>query len=208
MAVALEYPVGAKVVPIEAVINDNGGGVTGLIVEIRIRRVIDNLYLDFNDWTFKNGGHIQIDKKLTDRGDGRYNYVWDSSKAINVPTSVVVEYTIDDPSVAGIDNDLITFTNSATILNNLAKTPLASVGDGPGSCRFVYTLTLANSSTPITSAIVYVTSDPAGSSIIAGPKVTDSNGKVTFYLDSGTTYYIWRSKGGVTFSNPDIETLS
>ena len=208
MAVALEYPIGAKTVPIEVVINGNDGGVSGLTVEIRIRRVLDNLYLDFNDWTFKNGGHIQIDKGLTDRGDGRYSYVWDSSKAVTIPTSVIVEYTIDDATYAGIDNDLITFTNSATILNNLAKTPLASVGDGPGSCKFIYALTYSSSSKPIEAAIVYITSDAGGSNIIAGPKVTDTNGKVTFYLNAGTTYYFWRSKGGVTFSNPDIESFS
>lgn len=204
-----EYPIGSENVPIGLVLNDFDGGVTGEAPTFRIRRATDNRYLDFNDNTFKLSGHTTIEKSLNDRGDGRYSYLWNSSLSIKTPTVVIVEYTNDTtPStVLGVDSDVITFTNSATILSNLARTPLASVGQGSGSCRFVYTLTEAGSSQPITGATVYVTSDIGGANIIAGPSLTNESGKVTFYLDTGKTYYLWRSKGGITFSNPDVEQI-
>lgn len=205
-----EYPIGSKKVPIELALNDFDGGVSGESPTISIRRITDGKYFDFADNTFKSSGHTTLEQSLTDRGDGRYSYNWDSSVAITTPTVVVVEYTnATTPStVEGVDSDIITFSNSATVLNNIAKSPLASVGQGTGSCRFVYTLTVLGSTQPIADATVYVTSDIGGGNIIAGPSLTDENGQATFYLDIGSTYYLWRSKGGMNFSNPDIETLS
>lgn len=205
----LEQPIGTTAVPIELVLNDADGGVAGEDPYIRIRRITDNAFLDFSDNTFKLSGHTQKTQALTDRNGGRYSYTWNSSLSVLVPTTVVVEYTNEGGSttVPGIDSDVITFSKSAAILESIAKSPLASVGDGPGGCRFIYTLTVAGSLDPISDAIVYVTSDLAGSNIIAGPKVTDEEGKVTFYLNSGSTYYFWRNKGGYAFTNPDKESF-
>lgn len=208
MSTWLEFPLGATTVPIELTLNGALGGALGEYPQIRIRRASDNYYLDFSDHQFKNIGNVTPYIVLASRGDGRYSYQWDSSRSIKTPMSVIVEYTTPAPSsVPGIDNDVISFSNSASILQNLARTPLASVGDGTGSCRFVYFLTLSPKNTKISEATVYVTSDPEGNSIIAGPKLTDINGKVIFYLNSGETYYFWRSKGGVKFTNPDIEAI-
>lgn len=206
----LEFPVGATQVPIELVLNDADGGVAGDTPTVRIRRISDNTYLDFADNKFKTSGWTQVNMTLSDRGDGRYYRLWNSSLSITVPTVVIIEYTNATTltTVPGVDNDIVVFSNSVNILQSLAHTPLANVGDGPGGCRFVYTLTLVGTTTPIVDAMVYVTTDPSGVNIIAGPKNTDSNGKVIFYLNSGTTYYLWRSKGGVTFSNPDIEIIA
>lgn len=203
-----EQPVGATKVPIELTLNDNDGGVTGESPYVSIRRATDDAYLDFADNTFKSSGFTQKTQTLTGRGDGRYSYQWNSSLSIKTPTTVVIEYNNNGGSttVPGIDNDVITFTNSAVILQNIAKSPLASVGDGPGGCKFIYTLSVAGSSTAIQEAIIYVTSDVGGSNIIAGPKLTDENGQVIFYLNPGT-YYFWRNKGGYTFLNPDIESF-
>jgi hypothetical protein len=204
-----EYAIGTTKVPIELTLNGDDGGVIGENPQIKIRRVTDNFYLDFSDNVFKASGHAAPIVILSSRGDGRYSYSWDSSKSVKTPTTVVVEYsTVNPTTVPGIDNDVISFSNSATILENLAKTSLANVGDGPGSCRFVYTLTLSPSGSPIADALVYVTTDVEGTKIIAGPKPTDLNGKVIFFLTIGETYYLWRSKGGVKFANPDVETLT
>lgn len=51
---------------------------------------------------------------------------------------------------------------------------------------------------------VWATTDLAGTVVIA-QSISNDLGQVTFFLDSGTTYYIWRKKAGVTFDNPDVE---
>ena len=81
------------------------------------------------------------------------------------------------------------------------ETPL-----GPGAIAKIYTLMEDDEITPIADATVWVTTDLTGNNIIARGK-TDQYGKVTFWLDAGTVY-IWRSKTGFTFANPDTEVVS
>jgi len=203
----MEYPVGAKTVAIELVVNDPDYAASIGDTLFRVRRVTDNFYLDFADNKFKASNHTRKETALVQSGPGRFRFTWDSSLAIQAPITVVIEYDSNGPDVFGVDNDFIAFTNSASILEKIAKTPLASVGDGEGSCKFTYTLTEANSTRPIVDASVYVTSDVTGSNIIAGPKLTDGSGKVFFYLNSGVPNYFWRSKGGYRFSNPDLKNF-
>jgi len=77
---------------------------------------------------------------------------------------------------------------------------------GAGAITFVYTLISSVDSSPIASATVWVTTDQAGTNVIASG-TTDTNGEVTFYLDTGT-YYVWREKAGWNFTNPDTETVA
>jgi len=77
---------------------------------------------------------------------------------------------------------------------------------GSGAIAFTYTLTSSVDDAPIADADVWATSDVAGNTILASGR-TDSDGKVTFYLDAGTVY-IFRQKSGWNFSNPDTETVS
>lgn len=76
---------------------------------------------------------------------------------------------------------------------------------GSGATTKVYTVTDSSSGLPIADVNVWVTTDAAGSNIVASGD-TNASGQVTFYLDSGTTYYIWRQKAGYNFTNPDSET--
>jgi hypothetical protein len=77
---------------------------------------------------------------------------------------------------------------------------------GSGAITFTYTLTSSVDSSPVASATVWVTTDQAGTNVVASG-TTDTNGAVTFYLDAGT-YYIWREKAGWNFTNPDTETVA
>lgn len=77
---------------------------------------------------------------------------------------------------------------------------------GAGAITWTYTLTDADTGLPIDGAEVWVTTDLAGANIIAY-SVTDAAGVVTFYLDAGTVY-VWRKRGGYTFTNPDTEVVS
>ena len=77
---------------------------------------------------------------------------------------------------------------------------------GVGATEWTYTLTDSDSGDPLADASVWITTDAGGTNVIASGTTNDS-GVVTFYLDAGTVY-VWRSKAGYNFSNPDTEVVS
>ena len=77
---------------------------------------------------------------------------------------------------------------------------------GAGAIEWTYTLTDADTGAAIDGASVWVTTDSAGTDVIASG-TTDDAGQVTFYLDAGVRY-IWRSRAGYNFTNPDQETIA
>jgi hypothetical protein len=66
---------------------------------------------------------------------------------------------------------------------------------GPGADEV--TLTFTNLGVGIADADVWVSTDAAGDTVVAGTKQTNSSGEVTFLLDDGETYYAWMQKDGV-----------
>jgi hypothetical protein len=82
----------------------------------------------------------------------------------------------------------------------------AACGLGTGATRVVYTLTDSGTGLPISDADIWITTDIAGTNVIAGGR-TDALGRVTVWLDSGVTYYVWRQKDGWIFANPDTEVV-
>jgi hypothetical protein len=70
---------------------------------------------------------------------------------------------------------------------------------GPGGVAFIYTLMVGASEVPLSDADVWVTSDAAGNNIIASGR-TDQDGKVVFYLQNGSTVYVWKQKSGWNFT--------
>lgn len=76
---------------------------------------------------------------------------------------------------------------------------------GAGAVTFVYTVTNSVDSQPIPGVDVWVTTDEAGTNVVARG-TTDAGGEVTFYLDAGTAYF-WRQLAGWTFTNPDTEVV-
>jgi hypothetical protein len=83
----------------------------------------------------------------------------------------------------------------------LAQAPAGGSGSGgvagPGSDVCTLTVTRPDGVTPIADADVWLTAT-AGSPTpaVAGTRQTDSNGRVTFLLDAGATYYLWAQKDG------------
>ena len=105
-----------------------------------------------------------------------------------------------------------TFPAAAAPANNVslaeairATYNLAAAESGSGAITFTYTLTDSDSGDPIADASVWVTSDIAGTTVIASGQ-TNQNGVVVFYLDAGTVY-VWRQKTGFDFTNPDTEVV-
>lgn len=76
---------------------------------------------------------------------------------------------------------------------------------GPGSTAHTITVK-TTSNVIIPGAEVWVTTDIAGTNIIAGTRITDDFGQVTFMLDAGT-YYLWRDHDDYEFTNPQEFTV-
>ena len=77
---------------------------------------------------------------------------------------------------------------------------------GPGAIAKVYTITNSVTGLPLADVNVWATTDLAGLNTVASG-VTNAIGQITFFFDSGVTYYMWRQKDGFTFTNPDIEVM-
>lgn len=78
---------------------------------------------------------------------------------------------------------------------------------GPGSRAVTITVTRPDGTTPIEGAAVWVSTDAAGSNVIAGTLSTDTLGRATFSLDNGT-YYVWRQATSWNLTNPQTITVS
>lgn len=98
--------------------------------------------------------------------------------------------------------------NILSILEDTGTTLPASISgmfSGSGANSWTYTLTDADTSLPIGSATVWITTDSDGANIVANG-TTDAYGQVTFNLDSGNIY-VWRYKVGYNFTDPDTEVV-
>lgn len=95
-----------------------------------------------------------------------------------------------------------TFTEGLMVLLRQSSSNL-----GAGSIAHTVTVTNQNTSLPVANAEVWVTTDSAGTNVVAGTLVTDMNGQVTFYLDAGS-YYLWCTEPGFTRTNPTAFTVS
>ena len=78
---------------------------------------------------------------------------------------------------------------------------------GSGSISYPVTVTQSDGVTPIEGVQVWITTDLAGTNVIAGSLYTSSMGIATFVLDAGS-YYLWRQISGWNFSNPQAITVS
>lgn len=59
------------------------------------------------------------------------------------------------------------------------------------------TVTVVVGGTAVPDADVWITSDAAGDTVVAGTLQTNSSGQILFKLDAGATYYLWMQKDGV-----------
>lgn len=77
---------------------------------------------------------------------------------------------------------------------------------GPGGTQVTITVE-DQSNNPIQGVETWVSTDNAGTNVIAGTLITNNFGVVTFFLDPGT-YYLWRQKPLFSFINPEIITVT
>ncbi len=120
------------------------------------------------------------------------------------------EVSIDDVGaysaqiIVYTDNTMAAVVSNSRFLENIMIRTDNALGHG--SKLVTYTVK-DDQGNPLAGVVTFVTSDPLGTVIVAGSKITDSNGVVTFLLDPGVTYFIWNTKLGFNFNNPDIEVF-
>lgn len=117
-------------------------------------------------------------------GSGSSDWTSDEKTAIKTILGVPASGTTPDTPSDGILKD---------IYDGLAG---AGGVAGPGGTSRELTLNLPGGSTPADGADVWISTDAAGTNVIAGTLVTDDFGKVTFMLDAGT-YYVWARRSGM-----------
>lgn len=88
---------------------------------------------------------------------------------------------------------------AGSAMDYLADISAASAA-GSGAVSFPVTINDEDSN-PIDGVEVWISTDSAGASVVAGTLSTDALGLATFMLDAGT-YYLWRQKSGYNFTNP------
>ena len=86
----------------------------------------------------------------------------------------------------------------------LAQIAASVAGSGALSCTWTQK---DDGNNPMDNVQVWITTDEAGSNVIAGTLLTDASGEATFMLDAGT-YYVWRERAGYNFTNPQTWTVS
>ncbi len=87
--------------------------------------------------------------------------------------------------------------SASDVWSYISRTLTGGIGAGAIS----WTETIRESGgTPIPDADVWVTSDSAGTNVLASGR-SDGSGIVAFYLDAGTVY-VWAQKSGFNFTNP------
>ncbi len=153
--------------------------------------------------TFGAGGHAasSYDVNFSAKGGGVYRADW--------PTAIVTDgdylcpiYDSAITAQAIAEKQIHVHNGIVTELTDLVESVDAS---GTGFYTWPYTLTRRDTGAPIAGASVWVTTDAAGTRIVASG-VTSTSGVVTFFLDSGT-YYVWRAFSGYTFTNPETFTV-
>jgi hypothetical protein len=105
--------------------------------------------------------------------------------ALSIPTVGAIADQVWDEAIAG-------HAGAGSTGEALAA---ASAGSASGAGAITWVVEIDDGTDPIEAAHVWVSTDEAGSNIVAGSLLTDSFGLVTFFLDAGT-YYVHVRKDG------------
>ena len=115
------------------------------------------------------------------------------AQAIKAQTDMILAVPASQEALAAL---------AAFITTNLdvkISTRAAAVTPQPGAYLVKLISTINN--TPREGVVVWITSDTAGETVVAGPLTSDAAGVTSFTLLPGT-YYAWRHLAGCNFTNP------
>jgi len=108
-----------------------------------------------------------------------------------------------------LDAKISDTTNASNFTDAFPESVLINAPTGPvGPGGTAFTVTAKNTlGNPLSGVSVWVTSDLAGTTTIAGTLTTDALGSVVFMLPTGTAY-VWRMSPTYTFPNPQAITVT
>lgn len=131
--------------------------------------------------------------------DGANYGIYQVAIDVGVSTAGTVVWDDDDGNAAFEPFVIATATLSAGDIEDIAEAVAEAIGGGglvgPGAGQVTFTITAGGD--PVADADVWISSDADGQDVVAGTLQTDSEGKVLFLLDEGSTYYLWVQKDGV-----------
>ena len=133
-------------------------------------------------------------------------YLYDINPQVDANARVNVGRWLDQAVTVSTGNKPdVNVTEWANVLleitNNLDAAVSSRSTAGSGADEVTLTITDGDD-TPLSNVGVWITTDAAGSNVVAGTLYTDSNGQATFMLDAANTYYRWAEKDGWNFTNP------
>jgi len=115
-------------------------------------------------------------------------------------------YAVVTNATYGLDKLARTGADSDTLETLSDQLDLISGSAGSGALAVTVTVNDENS-LPLDGVECWITTDSAGTNVVAGTLSTDALGVVTFMLDAGA-YYLWRQLSGYNFTNPTAITVS
>lgn len=134
-----------------------------------------------------------------------YAYLTSSNREDAFKATGFATVNADNASIAAIKEktDSLTFT----IANQVDANAVTGGGEPIGSGAISHTVTASIDGNPAPSVDVWVSTDAAGTNVVAGTLATNNAGQATFQLDAGS-YYLWCQQSGVNFTNPTAFTVS
>ena len=128
----------------------------------------------------------------------------DASVASRLPTA---SYTAPS-SVTSLQADVTTILGRTDVATSTRlATSAYAPATGSGSSTYVVTILQPDGLTAIEGCAVWISTDSAGATVVAGTLYTSAAGVATFTIDPGA-YYLWRQLGGWNFSNPTAITVT
>lgn len=157
-------------------------------------------------------GIVEINLAASEVGNGHFTVkikddVGAEWKTMLYHESVGSEVVVDNAAIAdAVWDEVLTDHLLAGSTGDALKEALDHSNTGSGSIS--HTITVCdNSGNPLDGVAVWITTDSAGTNIVAGTSYTDTFGNVVFMLDAGA-YYGWQQLAGYNFTNPTSFTVS
>jgi hypothetical protein len=174
-----------------------GNLITGLASSLNNRVYIKK---DELNYTFRHDSTSVWESLMPDgtTGSGTYNVIFDSTDAYCDFCCILIipVNSQHSPIIREI------FMQRNSLYDIVSSIPPRGVG-----AKEVEIEVLDNQDLPVSNVDVWITADLAGAALVAGTLVTDGNGKAKFFLDIGT-YYVWRTKTAVEFTNPQMIVIT
>ena len=96
----------------------------------------------------------------------------------------------------GVSSAMVMLQGATNMTPSVLAIRLVDDPLGPGADPVTQRIADDSTGIAIADADVWLSSDSGGSTVITETQQTNSDGETTFYLDDGSTYYLWMVKDG------------